>query len=360
MRPYCYYQDLLPGQRAEIFFAFSCNLTCKYCYQRAPQKNGVMSISNFHRFTNWISNELFTGQYSQCSIEIYGGEPLLAKRLIKILFDELALTLKKTNIPIDYDIVTNGTLLDDEIIKLFIINDVYMQITIDGDRETHNQRRAYRNGKGSYDKIISNISSIIKQGGNDLLKVRMNVDTKNFTQISNVASKLHSINVKNFELGWVNFLSPISPDYSHSINSSDFENLMIEIYNVLKPFGYAPTIDNFSVITTCMFHRFHGFTITPELDVFKCDELMDFKKYKLGFIDENSLLVIDKVRYDQFLSRKPSNFHECVNCRLLPVCGCGCAVQALRSKGELHQNYCETTYKKIETRIKNFILVSEI
>jgi len=56
-----------------------------------------------------------------------------------------------------HSIITNGTLIDkklDEIKK----NDFRLQISIDGDKETHDRNRVYKGTEnGTFDKIIENI-----------------------------------------------------------------------------------------------------------------------------------------------------------------------------------------------------------
>ena len=56
------------------------------------------------------------------------------------------------------NIITNGLLLTPEMVDRLIpfgLNGI--KITLDGDRDTHNQMRPLRGGQGTFDKIIDNV-----------------------------------------------------------------------------------------------------------------------------------------------------------------------------------------------------------
>jgi uncharacterized protein len=55
---------------------------------------------------------------------------------------------------------TNGTLLDRDKIKYFIDSDVSLQISLDGPKEIQDQFRVYKNGRGSFDRIMRNLRLI--------------------------------------------------------------------------------------------------------------------------------------------------------------------------------------------------------
>ncbi|MDX3773377.1 hypothetical protein QE250_04550, partial [Chromatiaceae bacterium AAb-1] len=87
-------------------------------------------------------------------ISWFGGEPLVAK---KILFEiaEYAYNLcLKYNCKIKGDLTTNGFLLDlKTLTRLVELKQNRFQISIDGDEELHNQTRVTKNKHGSFAKI---------------------------------------------------------------------------------------------------------------------------------------------------------------------------------------------------------------
>lgn len=344
----------------QLFLATSCNLNCNYCYLETPLKSGMIIKKNaLDSFIRWVREETSKAEIHKCYMEFYGGEPLLARRSLPWLFKELDYISKENLVEFSYSLITNGTLLDERLIKLLISHSTYLQITLDGLKGSHDIRRVMKNGEGSFNLILNNIQNILRLGGNDLLKVRMNIDNENWNEIPSLADLCHSLGIKNFEVGWVYFNSPISPEYCKQISEERFENLMIDLYKILEPYGYAPTIDDFTILTTCMLHRYHGYVISPELNVFKCDELVDLEQFKVGYINKEGKLILDPYAYAILTNRNPANFPECTKCRCLPVCGSGCAVKAWHSKGSIHSSFCETNEEKLRIRVENYLTAME-
>lgn len=84
---------------------------------------------------------------------------------------------KKKNLSVYSSVITNGYLLNkeisDELVELGI---TFVQVTIDGDKHTHDERRMLHNGNGTYDRIIQNLLE-----ANDKLNiaVRVNISKDN-------------------------------------------------------------------------------------------------------------------------------------------------------------------------------------
>ena len=112
------------------------------------------------------------------SVTWYGGEPLLAMDVIERLSKEFIEICDKNEIYYSASIITNGYLLTPAIAKKLIdLKIEFMQITIDGSKETHDKRRILANGKGTFDKIISNLKECSLNMPNTAL--RINTDKKN-------------------------------------------------------------------------------------------------------------------------------------------------------------------------------------
>jgi uncharacterized protein len=84
----------------------------------------------------------------------YGGEPLLAIDTIDYLTQEF-LKLCGDKVKYTAAMVTNGYNLNkDNVNRLKKLKVKRVQITIDGPKIIHDERRKLSNGKGSFDKII--------------------------------------------------------------------------------------------------------------------------------------------------------------------------------------------------------------
>lgn len=75
------------------------------------------------------------------------------------------------------DITTNGYLLNEQNIReMKQLNVKSIQITIDGDRESHNKRRYLAGAGETYDKIKENLIKVSEQ--NIFVILRINIDEK--------------------------------------------------------------------------------------------------------------------------------------------------------------------------------------
>ena len=116
-----------------------CNLVCKGCYARNQNRSKGMEI-NPQRFEK-LARE--ASEIGTNIIMIAGGEPLLRKDIL-----EAAGRVKETVFPI----ITNGTLLNGDYIRLFKKNrNLIPVLSIEGDLESMDERR----GPGLYGKVIS-------------------------------------------------------------------------------------------------------------------------------------------------------------------------------------------------------------
>lgn len=156
----------------------ACNFDCPYCFE--PKSNPkVMTSDTITLVKDFISN---FKDVKRMSVTWYGGEPLLAFDIIK----ELSEMLRGDGMPeiISESIVTNGYLFNLEVIEFFKeTNLADIQITLDGNKSRHNKTRCLKSGgKPTYDVILDNIDSILKEMPEVNLSIRVNVNKENFSE----------------------------------------------------------------------------------------------------------------------------------------------------------------------------------
>lgn len=143
-----------------------CNLKCKYCFVNTIYKNKVkndMSEENFIKYMKWFINQ--NKNYSPV-VQYFGGEPLLKMNLIKI-GHELLKQAKEENIIRGFteEIVTNGTLINDENADYFIKSKIDICVSIDGWKELNDKNRVFPNNTGSFDAVMKGINTYKRYGG---------------------------------------------------------------------------------------------------------------------------------------------------------------------------------------------------
>lgn len=138
----------------------ACNLNCVYC-----QANNGASTPNcyMNKETAERAVDIALQSPEQClSFEFQGGEPLLNFSVIKHIIEYTQ--ERKQNKRIDYSVVTNLTLLTDEILDYFRTYRVSISTSVDGNEMIHNMNRPYRNGNGTFSIVKEKIGKIKKAG----------------------------------------------------------------------------------------------------------------------------------------------------------------------------------------------------
>ncbi len=144
-----------------------CNLKCLHCYQE-NHKYVNLSYDKLLNIYNQYK-ELLNKLHMLGHINITGGEPLCNPHLFKILD-----LIKKDSDLISFSILTNGTLITNDVAKkIKSYNPYYVQVSLEGGKKTND----YIRGSGTYEKIAEGIKYLR--------------DEDIFTSISFTATKLN-------------------------------------------------------------------------------------------------------------------------------------------------------------------------
>ena len=138
----------------------ACNMNCIYC-----QANNGKEYSNLFMNEEIAKRSVDIALQSptrNLDFEFQGGEPLLNFKIIKYIV-EYAESQKGDRV-IRYNVVTNLTLLTDEILEFFKQYHFGISTSLDGNEIVHNQNRTYRDGTGTFEKVCSSISKIKANG----------------------------------------------------------------------------------------------------------------------------------------------------------------------------------------------------
>lgn len=115
----------------KIQLGLSCNYSCEYCSQRfveRPEETNFKDIDDFMlKFENLEFDEK-----KGLRIELWGGEPLVYWKTLKPLVQALKMKFAYWNRKPIYTIITNGSIITDEIVEWLLDNMDGMAISHDG------------------------------------------------------------------------------------------------------------------------------------------------------------------------------------------------------------------------------------
>ena len=137
----------------------NCNFNCVYC------QAGMLDEQNDYKMTKETAKNAVDIAISSpnkfLTFEFQGGEPLTNFEIIKYII-EYSKSIANGKC-IEYNLVSNLTLLTDEMIEFFKDNNVSICTSIDGDEKLQNKNRPYKN-KNSYQETVSKIKKLKEKG----------------------------------------------------------------------------------------------------------------------------------------------------------------------------------------------------
>ncbi len=139
-----------------------CNLRCDYCYLPHLARDMSIDIGKVAIESTFCSASV--NHYRRVKLKYAGGEALLCLPLIKDLHLYAQSLSKEKDIILDGVVLSNGTLITPEIIKMLQILNLRLMISLDGLSNFHNIQRTYPGGKGSFSDVERGIKIALQNG----------------------------------------------------------------------------------------------------------------------------------------------------------------------------------------------------
>jgi len=141
-----------------------CNLRCSYCY--LPHVREDMPHETACAAVNAVFRSAVKNGYQQIKLKYAGGEPLLRFPLIIELHQYVQELAEENNLELDGVVLSNGTLLTEEIVSTLQSLNLRLMISLDGVGGWHNTQRPFAGDRGSFEEVASAIETAL---ANDLI-----------------------------------------------------------------------------------------------------------------------------------------------------------------------------------------------
>ncbi|HNY36231.1 MAG TPA: SPASM domain-containing protein [Candidatus Pacearchaeota archaeon] len=335
-----------------------CQLDCPYCFEGREKKKDYMSIKEADDIVRWTSKYLDQNICSKLRVVLYGGEPLLNKKIIKYILPKFKDISDKNFITLEVGILTNGEFLNFEMGKfLNAYNLDKVQITIDGPEKVHDSRRFRKKTKrGTFQKIINNIICLLENNFVSRVDIRINFDIQNINRIPELFDVLKSKGVGdkvNLSFG---IITPTIPTGQRSYFK---ENGLKQVDNAEKYIWLCSEAKKrnlripkeFLAGPWCMARKIHSAVVLPKGGILKCISLVGRDKFIFNDI-YNHVNLIDK----RFTNFKYIDYCLNSNCPFVPICGGGCRFEAYLSTGSFSKPHCQK--QLIENINKGLIILN--
>lgn len=326
-----------------------CNMRCKYCFYHSLTDGreiadfGCMTQDTARRV---IDSALKLADGESIYFSFQGGEPLIAGKSFFQGFTEYVRKSNRQNCKIHYALQTNGTLIDDDWIKLFKDNGFLVGLSLDGDRDGNRFRM-----DADYAPVFNRVSETARalQAAGVDFNILAVVTGRTAAHIENIYRYFTSCGFKYLQ--FIPCLRPFgdSSEGELYMTPPQYADYLIRLFNLyVKDYvdGRYTSIRHFDNMVRLFLgqraeqcgmegHCTHQFVIEGNGNVYPCDFYCT-DEWLLGNIaDTDFCELAHSDKAIQFISESLDVPERCKQCSYYKVCrGGGCK----RSRSD--RDYC--------------------
>lgn len=316
-----------------------CNFACPYCYEN-PQPL-LMKDEVAEAIVRRVENAASSKQ--NVFITWFGGEPLLAQKIIWRLSEKMMKICEKAGVKYSALMVSNCYLANDEVIKNMVkYNIKKVQVTIDGTPEIHNARRKLKNSsEPTFYQIVKNTKKMLDEGIK--VNIRINVDRTNLSHIENLLPELKKYGLENsmVYLGKVTDSTEFTKNISETcLDTPEYSHELIKWASLLDKNGFSTKEIVESLYPKarrnfCLADSANAFAVDGHGNMYKCwHDIGNSSKIVGNILDKKMDTKIFQDRYSILLKYQlwnPFKFEKCIKCSILPICMGGCPSNGIQS-----------------------------
>ena len=330
-------------ERTEMFSlviapTMQCNYRCIYCFEDAPSQQYIMGDAEIDNIVEFVKKRLKScPAIKKIYVHWFGGEPLLAyEKVIRPLSQKLIELAKEKGINYKSGIITNGYLLNIDVIKGLVeqclVSDY--QITFDGRKA--NYIRMKRPPSNAYETTMQNMLSFSEYIASTDKKVkvyiRINVDK---TNVDDAKSFVEEIKQNSQYKNNLHFYLGRIRGTASSFDVQDFESHE----NAFDEYSYRDLRFYEPKKIWCNQFTFNSFCIGPHGELYKCEHDFGHEDRVIGDL-------INGLYFNDFLDKYINQPIAacCEECKIFPVCLGGCPNYKFHS---VEQHSCEFTFNRV-------------
>lgn len=358
-----YYDSVRLGRSAKTLSltfipTYNCNLACPYCIQGGVKPVYKIKEKQIDLIIKFAERQIKSHDTKVIYCLLFGGEPMMAKVELCYFAEQMKMLAQKNNCEIHYSMTSNFTLLDDSMIDLIRKYNMTVQVSIDGTKTDHDNRRISHRGEGTYDIIMSNLRRMNEEGLKDRLNVRLNVDVNNIGTAKEMLSSVRNYS-DNIYFGVLSHNNEKNDCYEQNcVDKSDYAYTNVKLLDSFLRESGLPTPRHFGKELSCSINSEQKFMIDYKLNVYKCELFIGREEASVGRIDDEGNFIPNGNFYHQ-MCHTPAKFKECRDCKFLPLCAGGCMAKSNIRKGvdiqKLTEKNCMFTEADLDVYLKDYI-----
>ena len=312
-----------------------------------------------------------SGPIERITLTFFGGETLLNFKVVRSTIEYARRRAREEGKTIDFSLTTNATLLTEEVVGFLAENHVGVTISIDGPKELQDEFRTFKDGSGSYNRILPRIRQLLTHHRTRPIGARVTL-TSQVLDVVRIFEHLTD-DIGFYEVGFAPVTT--SPNTLYAIGTDGFDSMLDQFRKLGKLYleravtgqymGFSNMTDTLQELHTGISKnyacgaRLGLLGVAPSGDIALCHRFVESSDHVLGHIRTG----LDEEKREEFSRRTHlSNKAECHTCWVRGLCSGGCYHEAQVRYGDIgHANlhYCDWIRGWTRTCLETYAEISE-
>ena len=333
---------------AYVLTSYFCNFACPYCFEGSvKERKKFLSKEKAEEIILWLKKKAMEVNPEKIEIVFYGGEPLLNIPMLEFIAEEMHTWASTTPWKFDFNIITNGALVTEALVdRLNQWGLKSVRITIDGDKEHHDQYRPFISGQGTFDLLMRNIKAVVHK---TKIVLASNFNLESYPSLYRLLDYLEAEGLKE-KIALIDFKpitnrrEPVASDTSavttYACDPGHPEKMLaLKKELIRRGFNTSKALDGNGI---CHFKAAdHQVIIDTDGVIFKCPAMVGQPDKACGNVSDLKL----SDRYKEYMSFDLVEWKgKCQDCRYLPFCAGGCNYHAELESGTYKNVFCEKEF----------------
>jgi uncharacterized protein len=306
----------------------ACNLGCSYCYISTLNTGKGMAEAVRQQLLFKLVQAVKTRGIKKVKLRLAGGEPMGQFHNWKGFIPEAKRVLAEEGCQLDFALISNLTVLDEEIIAFSKKHHINYGVSLDGIGTIHDATRSFRSGAGSFDIVDGNLRKLI---ANDItVAVNTVVTNLNLKGLPELTRYLISLNIPfRYSIVKGEVIDAELLDKYLSISYDIMENAISTGWQFSKRFQFCDLKPNELGFQTCS-SGFSGGAIYIDGSFKYCHVHFGNETTQKRSIFDEDVDLINMITSGEHHEDVKSE--DCKKCRFRAVCTSGCPVYRTNGK----------------------------
>ena len=343
-----------------LMVSSGCNMRCRYCFNdggTAPcDSNEVMNLEVAKTAVDFL---VLNSTQTTLGIDFFGGEPLFNITLIREIVAYC--TEKYSNVKWLFSMITNGTLITDDIVEFFVKYHFHIVVSYDGLLQDY-QRKSAVEGRKNRELVRESVRKLVAVLPKKDISIRCILTHTMVPYIKEIVAEAK-------ELGVRVLFGPVTLQQGNPMNMTD-DDYDIYLRDVEYLFAQYENWEDVVGITSVPFivgtlikgaQRYYScgvgidqVGVSSTGNIYPCHRFIGVDGMEMGNIYDG----INHEIYSQYAHRYVDNMNGCDTCWAKYFCGGGCAHESMTYEDSPFvpaEERCKLTRHEIEMGVKLYI-----